>query len=212
MSKELILVLGGARAGKSAFAQGLAQATGQRVLCMVTAEPGDEEMRRRIQRHRQRRPPGWRVVEEPLAVAQALAPFLDATDVALIDCLTVWVSNLLLAALPGGVIRGFRQAEVAEKAVSQATEDLLARYRDGPASFVVVSNEVGMGLVPEYPLGRLYRDCLGRANQQVAAQADRVYYLVAGLALDWKSLGAAFPRADQGELREGGQGHAPDRR
>jgi adenosylcobinamide kinase/adenosylcobinamide-phosphate guanylyltransferase len=212
MSKELILVLGGARAGKSAFAQGLAQATGQRVLCMVTAEPGDEEMRRRIQRHRQRRPPGWRVVEEPLAVAQALAPFLDATDVALIDCLTVWVSNLLLAALPGGVIRGFRQAEVAEKAVSQATEDLLARYRDGPASFVVVSNEVGMGLVPEYPLGRLYRDGLGRANQQVAAQADRVYYLVAGLALDWKSLGAAFPRADQGELREGGQGHAPDRR
>ena len=212
MGKELILVLGGARAGKSAFAQGLAQAMGRRVLCLVTAEAGDEEMRRRIQRHRQKRPSTWRVVEEPLAVAQALTSFLDATDVALIDCLTVWVSNLLLAALPGGVVQGFRQAEVAEKAVSQAMEDLLVHYREGPASFVVVSNEVGMGVVPEYPLGRLYRDCLGRANQQVAAQADRVYYLVAGLPLDWKSLGAVFPPADQGEPREGGQGHAPHRR
>ena len=124
----------------------------------------------------------------------------------------MWVSNLLLAALPEGLDQGFRQAEVAEKAVSRAVEDLLARYREGPASFVVVSNEVGMGLVPEYPLGRLYRDCLGRANQQVAAQADRVYYLVAGLALDWKSLGPVFPPADQGEPREGGQGHAPNRR
>jgi adenosylcobinamide kinase/adenosylcobinamide-phosphate guanylyltransferase len=212
VGKELILVLGGARAGKSAFAQRLAQAMGRRVLCVVTAQPGDEEMRQRIQRHRQRRPPAWRVVEEPLAVAQALAPFLDATDVALIDCLTVWVSNLLLAALPGGLVQGFRQAEVAEKAVSEAVEDLLVRYREGPASFIVVSNEVGMGLVPEYPLGRLYRDCLGRANQQVAAQADRVYYLVAGLALDWKSLGPVFPSADQKEPREGEQGHAPHRR
>ena len=212
MSKELILVLGGARAGKSAFAQRLAQAMGRRVLCVATAQPGDEEMRRRIRRHRQRRPSAWRLVEEPLAVAQALTPFLDATDVALIDCLTVWVSNLLLAALPGGVVQGFRQAEVAEKTVSRAMEDLLVRYREGPASFVVVSNEVGMGVVPEYPLGRLYRDCLGRANQQVAAQADRVYYVVAGLALDWKSLGPVFPPADQGEPREGGQGHDPHRR
>jgi adenosylcobinamide kinase/adenosylcobinamide-phosphate guanylyltransferase len=212
VSKELILVLGGARAGKSAFAQGLAQAMGRRVLCVVTAQPGDEEMRRRIQRHRQRRPPAWRVVEEPLAVAHALTPFLDATDVALIDCLTVWVSNLLLAALPGGVVQGFRQAEVAEKTVSRAMEDLLVRYREGPASFVVVSNEVGMGVVPEYPLGRLYRDCLGRANQQMAAQADRVYCLVAGLALDWKSLGPVFPPAGREEPREGGQGHAPHRR
>ena len=212
MGKELILVLGGARAGKSAFAQGLAQAMGRRVLCVVTAQPRDEEMRRRIQRHRQRRPPAWRVVEEPLAVAQALAPFLDATDVALIDCLTVWVSNLLLAELPEGVIQDFRRVEAAEKVVSRAVEDLLACYREGPASFVVVSNEVGMGLVPEYPLGRLYRDCLGRANQQVAAQADRVYYLVAGLALDWKSQGPVFSPADQGEPREGEQGHAPHRR
>jgi adenosylcobinamide kinase/adenosylcobinamide-phosphate guanylyltransferase len=212
VGKELILVLGGARAGKSAFAQRLAPTMGRRVLCLVTAQPGDEEMRRRIQRHRQRRPPAWRVVEEPLAVAQALTPFLDATDVALIDCLTVWVSNLLLAALPGGVVEGFKQAERAEKAVSRAMEDLLVLYRKGPASFVVVSNEVGMGLVPEYPLGRLYRDCLGRANQQVAAQADRVYYLVAGLALDWKSLGTVLSPADQGERREDGQGHAPHRR
>ena len=213
MGKELILVLGGARAGKSAFAQGLAQAMGPRVLCVVTAQPGDEEMRQRIQRHRQRRPPGWRVVEEPLAVAQALTPFLDATDVGLIDCLTVWVSNLLLAALPDGLIQNLKQAEAAEKAVSRAMDDLLARYREGGASFIVVSNEVGMGLVPEHPLGRLYRDCLGRANQQVAAQADRVYYLVAGLALDWKSLGPLFSPADRGEPREGERrGHAAHRR
>ncbi len=199
MGKELILVLGGARAGKSAFAQGLAQTMGRRVLCVVTAQPHDEEMRRRIRHHKQRRPAAWRVVEEPLVVAQALGPFLDEADVVLIDCLTVWVSNLLLAALPEGSIENFRQAEAAEKAVNRAVEDLLARYREGGASFVVVSNEVGMGLVPEYPLGRLYRDCLGRANQQVAAQADRVYYLVAGLALDWKSLGPAFSPTENRE-------------
>ncbi len=212
MGKELILVLGGARAGKSAFAQSLAEAMGPRVLCLVTAQPIDDEMRRRIQRHRLKRPRDWRVVEEPLAVPQALTPFLDATDVALIDCLTVWVSNLLLGALPGGLVGDFRQTEAAEEAVSRAMDGLLACYREGPASFVVVSNEVGMGLVPEYPLGRLYRDCLGRANQQVAAQADKVYYLLAGLALDWKSLGSVFPPADKGESREGGHGHAPHRR
>ena len=212
MGKELILVLGGARAGKSAFAQELTQRIGRRVLCVFTAQAGDEEMRRRIERHRQRRRRDWRVVEEPLTIAQALTPFLDATDVALIDCLTVWVSNLLLAELPGGVVKGSRQAETAEKAVSRAVEDLLACYREGPASFVMVSNEVGMGVVPEYPLGRLYRDCLGRANQQIAAQADKVYYLVAGLALDWKSLGSVSPLANREEPGEGGQGHDPDRR
>jgi adenosylcobinamide kinase/adenosylcobinamide-phosphate guanylyltransferase len=199
VGKELILVLGGARAGKSAFAQRLAQTMGHRVLCAVTAQPRDEEMRRRIRHHKERRPAAWRVVEEPVVVAQALGPFLDEADIVLIDCLTVWVSNLLLAALPEGLIENFRQAEAAEKAVSRAMEDLLVRYRGGGASFIVVSNEVGMGLVPDHPLGRLYRDCLGRANQRVAAQADRVYCLVAGLALDWKSLGRAFSPTENRE-------------
>jgi adenosylcobinamide kinase/adenosylcobinamide-phosphate guanylyltransferase len=115
----------------------------------------------------------------------------------------VWVSNLLLAALPGGVDQGFRQAEVAEKAVSRAVDDLLTCYHEGPASFVVVSNEVGMGLVPEYPLGRLYRDCLGRANQQVAAEADRVYYLVAAqpwTGSPWDHLPPADRQSPRGRV------------
>lgn len=188
MSKELMLVLGGARSGKSAFALKLAQEAGGRVLYVATAQPGDEEMRWRIARHRRARPPSWRLLEEPLAVAQALAPLLDDADIVLLDCLTIWVSNLLLSALPEGVVRGRQEVDAAETAVEEATAALLRCYCQGNASFLVISNEAGMGLVPAHPLGRLFRDVLGKANQRLAAQADKVYFLLAGMALDVKAL------------------------
>jgi len=194
MSKELILVLGGARSGKSAFALKLTQEAGGRLLYVATAQPGDDEMRCRIARHRRARPRSWRLLEEPLAVGAAVAPLLDDADIVLIDCLTIWVSNLVLSALPGGIVGGPVEAAAAERVVDEAIGALLQSYRDGTASFIVVSNEVGLGLVPEHPLGRLYRDVLGRANQRVAAQADKVYLLVAGMAVDVCALqGAAGP-------------------
>ena len=189
MAKELIVVLGGARSGKSAFALKLAREAGGRVLHVATAWPGDEEMRWRVARHRRARPQSWRLLEEPLAVAQVLAALLDDADIVLIDCLTIWVSNLLLSAVSEGAVRGQQEAEAAERVVDEAIGALLRCYRQGKASFVIISNEVGMGLVPEHPLGRLFRDALGRANQRLAGRADKVYFLLAGMAVDVKALG-----------------------
>lgn len=171
---ELTLVLGGARSGKSAFAQRLAEAYGRRILFVATAEAGDEEMARRIEEHRRARPASWRTVEEPLAVAQALRRGAGDAEAVVLDSLTLWVSNLLL------------RAEDAERGVEGAVDDLLAWVDEAEARCVVVSDEVGQGLVPEGPLGRRFRDLLGTANQRLAARAEKVYYVVAGLALPLK--------------------------
>lgn len=180
--KELILILGGARSGKSAYAERLARERGGGVLFVATAQAGDEEMARRIADHRAARPAGWRTLEEPVAVAGRLATEGADAGTVLLDCVTLLVSNLLLAheGEGEGAVAGRVEAEIA---------GLLRRYEEGAATWLVVSNEVGLGLVPPYPLGRLYRDLLGRANQRLAARADRVYLMVAGLPLDVKALG-----------------------
>ena len=176
MAKELILVLGGARAGKSAFAQGLAEKGHQRVLFVATAEAGDAEMAERIAEHRRQRAAEWDTLEEPLELSAALEQASPNYNTILLDCLTLWVSNLL------GV--GRRTQDVVTE-----TQRLLEVYEVGAATWIVVSNEVGLGVVPPSELGRRYRDALGRANQLVARRADRVYLLVAGLALDLKAAG-----------------------
>lgn len=181
---ELVLVLGGARSGKSAFAQRLAQGYGPAVLYVATAEAGDAEMARRIEEHRRARPPSWRTLEEPLAVPQALRRGAGGANAVVLDSLTLWVSNLLL------------RAEDAEREVERAVDDLLAWIDEAGAPCIVVSDEVGQGLVPSSPLGRRFRDLLGSVNQRLAARAERVYYLVAGLALPLKAP-AASP-SDQG--------------
>ena len=174
---RLILILGGARSGKSRFAEGLAARLGARVLFVATAMGEDEEMRRRIAGHRQARPAAWRTLEEPLQLAPAIARQAGNAEVVLVDCLTLWVSNLLLA-------QGGEEADAdAEEAVLREVAKLIDVYRQGAATFLVIANEVGLGLVPPYPLGRLYRDALGRANQLLAAAADAVYFMVAGLPL-----------------------------
>lgn len=174
MSKRLTLVLGGVRAGKSRYAQRLAQA-GQRVLVVATAEAGDPEMSARIQAHRKERPAHWDTLEEPLDLATALAPRLPGYDTVLLDCLTLWVSNLLLED---------HDAARAALDISAESHRLLKLYEDGDSSWIVVSNEVGHGVIPANELARRYADALGRVNQVFAAAADDVIMMFAGLPVN----------------------------
>ncbi|NPV08438.1 MAG: bifunctional adenosylcobinamide kinase/adenosylcobinamide-phosphate guanylyltransferase [Anaerolineae bacterium] len=180
---QLHFILGGARSGKSTFAQELAcRMAGDDVLFVATAEASDPEMEARIRHHRSQRPPAWRTLEAPLHAGARVAEALTGSEKAiLLDCLTLLVSNAIIAA------GGEREPVAAAAAVEAEVEALLRCTSLGP-HLIVVSNEVGLGLVPEYPLGRLYRDSLGRANQIVAERADRVYFLVAGIPVDLKRL------------------------
>lgn len=181
----LTLLLGGVRAGKSAKALALASASdrGRGVLFVATAQPFDEEMARRIAAHRRERPAHWRTMESAIDVAPDLDAHLSdngSVDALVVDCLTLWVSNLLLAAGEG---------QDAESLVARHVESLLgvlSRAAENRTHCIVVSNEVGLGVVPPTPLGRAYRDALGRANQLVAAAADDVRLLVAGLEVPLK--------------------------
>jgi adenosylcobinamide kinase/adenosylcobinamide-phosphate guanylyltransferase len=169
----LTLIIGGARSGKSALALALAEAEararGGAPVMLATAEALDEEMAERIARHRAERGPAWRTVEAPLDLAGALAD-LGARDAAVIDCLTLWLSNLMHAAAD----------------LEAAGEALLAAVAACPAALVMVANEVGMGIVPENALARRFRDAAGRLNRRVADEADRVVVVFAGQALTLK--------------------------
>ena len=178
MSKRLTLVLGGVRAGKSRHAQTLAQ-TGQRVLVVATAEAGDAEMAARIQAHRADRPEHWDTLEEPLDLVTALAPRLSDCDTVLLDCLTLWVSNLLLSPADAGQ----EPPDIPAKA-----HRLLRIYEEGDASWIVVSNEVGLGVIPANELTRAYADALGRVNQIFAAAADDVIVMFAGMPVNINAL------------------------
>ena len=179
---ELTLVLGGARAGKSAYAERLVTDYGPRVLYVATAEIKDDEMRARVEAHQARRPSTWTTLEAPASVGAALLATQPAVDGLLLDCLTLLVTNVVLTHEDETVENSAAEA-VADAAVTAEIKALLTAQKQLGLPMVVVSNEVGMGLVPPYPLGRLYRDVLGRANQRLAATADRVYLLVAGLPL-----------------------------
>ena len=174
---RLTLVLGGVRAGKSAFAQRLAS-DGKRVLFVATAEAGDAEMAARIAAHQASRPAEWDTLEEPMGLAAALRRTVNSYDLVLLDCLTLWVSNLLTSAREGAGNWVIAQAEA-----------LLAVQRESDAEWVVVSNEVGLGVVPRTPLGRAFEDALGRVNQLFAARADAVYLMTAGIPLQIKGGG-----------------------
>lgn len=175
---KLTLILGGARSGKSAFAERLA-ASGRRVLFVATAEARDEDMALRIAAHRRSRPPAWATLEEPLDLAAALAAAENACDTVVIDCLTLWVSNLALM-----------DPSPPDSEVLARAEGLLEVCRRSARRWIAITNEVGLGIVPDTPLGRRYRDLLGRVNQAFARQAGQVYLVVAGLALDLKAAGA----------------------
>ena len=180
---RLILVLGGVRSGKSDYAEELAQSLGQtQVLFVATAEAGDAEMARRIAAHQQSRPALWRTLEAPRNIGEAIQHDLGDAAVVLVDCITLLVSNVMLA------LGDDPDSAQAENAVQDEIQALLRVCRCSPMTCIAVSNEVGLGVVPEHRLGRLYRDLLGKANQALAAQADEVYLLVAGLAVELKAL------------------------
>ncbi|MSQ09440.1 MAG: bifunctional adenosylcobinamide kinase/adenosylcobinamide-phosphate guanylyltransferase [Dehalococcoidia bacterium] len=188
MAKAFTLILGGVRSGKSDLAQKLAQHAGGQVLFLATAEPGDAEMQTRIAAHRAQRPAGWRTVEAPLQLADTLDRHAAGVDVVLLDCVTLWVSNIMAAVTPVGAESPSMAA--AEGALAQELGALHDWHRGTSASIIAVSNEVGMGLVPPYPSGRLYRDLLGMANQRLATLATQVYVTFAGIPVDVKALSA----------------------
>ena len=176
MSAQFILILGGARSGKSDYAEKLAGQLGRRVLYIATAEAKDDEMIARVAAHRQARPAEWQTLEAPRQVGAALASIQGTPEVLLLDCMTLLVSNIILA------LETKPQTEI-ETAVYNEIEAMLDAREKLGVPLVVVSNEVGLGLVPPYELGRTYRDVLGRANQHLAALADQVLFMIAGLPL-----------------------------
>jgi adenosylcobinamide kinase/adenosylcobinamide-phosphate guanylyltransferase len=174
---SIILILGGARSGKSRYAQALAEKLGRKVLYVATAEALDDEMKARIEAHRRSRPSSWKTVEAASNVAAAIADDVVEADVVIIDCLTLLLSNV--ADEDAGV-------EVWEKRAAEELDRLVALADGAAARFIVVSNEVGLGLVPAYPLGRGFRDVVGWANQMLARRAAEVYFMVAGIPLKLK--------------------------
>lgn len=213
---KFIFITGGARSGKSSFAEKIAadiekrgrktavkggeqeandriceqekivENHGQgdvRVTYVATCAPRDGEMMRRIEKHRRNRPQRWRTVEEECRVAEVVREEGMKSEVILLDCLTLLISNLLLG-------RDFAgdKIESAEKSILSEIKKLAEVARDVPATVIAVSNEVGMGVVPDNEMGRAYRDILGRANQIMAAYADRVYLVVAGIPMEIKTF------------------------
>jgi adenosylcobinamide kinase/adenosylcobinamide-phosphate guanylyltransferase len=182
--KSLCLILGGVRSGKSTFAERRALAHGGPVTYLATARVTDEEMRERIAAHRRARPAAWTTCEAAETVPAALRAASAQPGVVLLDCLTNFVANLMTVRPEEHYEDPPREElQAAEERVVAAVQDLLAAYAAGSADLIIVSNEVGLGVVPPYALGRAYRDALGRANAAVAAAADEVYWMVAGLAL-----------------------------
>ena len=174
MKPRLIFVTGGSRSGKSQFAQDLAHSFEGRKVFIATAEPLDNEMKERIAAHRKARPSGWDTVEEPRHLGKVVSECSVTHDVILIDCLTLWISNLLT------------NNSLNQQEVSSEVKNLVDDCKTEKATVVVVSNELGMGIVPVDSITRLYRDIVGKANQQVAAASDQVFLVVAGIPVKIK--------------------------
>ena len=181
-----ILIIGGARSGKSHFAQELAVMSGKPVLFVATAAAGDEEMRQRIEEHRRARPTAWNTLELTTHLGSQIAKQIGGAQVVIVDCITLLVSNIL------GQYTNQTDEQIdaprIEKSVVSEIIELVECINHTDASFIIVTNEVGMGLVPVNKLGRLYRDLLGRANQLLAERADEVYLMVAGLPIKIKPI------------------------
>ncbi len=183
----LTLITGGARAGKSRFAEQLAwEKAGEAVCYLATAEALDAEMAERIQQHRDRRPSRWLTLEAPRQVASQLDN-VPPDRLVLLDCLTMWVSNLLLSS---------DSANSAHSELDRQLDQFLIWSYQHPKEVLVVSNEVGLGVVPPNQLGRQYQDLLGRANQRLASAASAVYLMVAGLPIDIKALAISLPSGE----------------
>lgn len=172
---NITLILGGARSGKSSYAQSLAEETSKSVTFLATAQALDDEMSARIQKHRAERPANWATLEIPLDIATHVRQI--KSDIVILDCITLLVSNLLMQ---------FVQQDLVDEALFLSSlrremHELLSLLRTIDQHWLIISNEVGLGLVPEYQMGRVYRDGLGWANQKLAREADKVIFMVAGI-------------------------------
>jgi adenosylcobinamide kinase/adenosylcobinamide-phosphate guanylyltransferase len=191
VSGHITLVTGGARSGKSAWADQRARESGRQVLYVATATAGDDEMAARIAAHQAQRPSHWRTIEEPGNLLHAVQANATPGDAVVVDCLTLWVSNVLLKAI--GPERDADMMPLSawtatEASVVNEAQALLTDARDRDLTLILVSNEVGMGVVPATSVGRHYRDILGRVNQVVGSTADALILMVAGLAVDLRLL------------------------
>lgn len=180
---KLIFITGGVRSGKSSYAQRLAHTFGGQVYYIATSIPGDQEMEARVAEHRQRRPKSWKTLEEACNPAPLIMAHDQPGTVFLIDCLTMLVNNLMCRPV----------SPASEGFVLRRIQELTQTAAAAQGRTIMVSNEVGSGIVPADPLSRAYRDILGRANQMVSQAADEVYLCAAGLAVEVKSRSAFVP-------------------
>jgi len=176
MSK-ITLILGGARSGKSSYAQRLAEETGKSVTFIATAEALDEEMSARIQKHRAERPSNWETLEVPFGVASHMQRI--KSNIVILDCITLLISNLLMQFVKDDLVDEAQFKLAVQKEIEELVIAIGAQEKD----WIIISNELGLGLVPPYQMGRVYRDWLGWANQRLAREADKVIFMVAGIPM-----------------------------
>ena len=199
MSK-FTLITGGARSGKSTFAELLAAQAKSKVIYIATARIWDGEMALRVKKHQEQRPSSWLLIEEPLNVQDTLTQLKDEEGVVLLDCVTLWLTNLLLAgqveqsnhsdqSAPSDLQNSRHIYNHLEPQILATVQDVARLAQEIKPKVIFVTNEVGQGIVPENPLGRAYRDLAGRSNQILARSADHVYMVVAGLPMDLKHSG-----------------------
>lgn len=182
MQGKIVLITGGTRSGKSVFAEKYAAAQSDRVAYIATAHVYDQEMQMRVTMHRKRRPDTWQTFEAPYHAEQVLPEAVKRADIILFDCLTIYTSNLLLAEnVPANPEERFQY-------VMKEIDTLVDSCRKSQATILFVTNEVGMGIVPENALAREYRDVAGMVNQKIAACADEVYLVVCGLPVELKKI------------------------
>lgn len=208
MIPQFTLVTGGARSGKSRFAELLAAHDQRPVIYIATAQIWDEEMALRVKKHRQQRPSTWRLIEEPRNIGEILIELKDEDVVILLDCVTLWLTNLLLAGqaeqaqraaptdpslngeeFPLSLQKDNHIYSQVEPQILAMVEDVARLAREVKPAVIFVTNEVGQGIVPENPLSRAYRDLAGRSNQILAHKADQVYMVVAGFPMEIKHSG-----------------------
>jgi adenosylcobinamide kinase/adenosylcobinamide-phosphate guanylyltransferase len=174
---QITLILGGARSGKSSYAQQLAEDSGKSVTFLATAQALDDEMSARIKKHKAERPADWQTLEVPLDIASHVGQI--KSDVVILDCVTLLATNLMMQFVKDDLVEEAPFIEALHKEV----DELIATIHTGKQDWIIISNEIGLGLVPPYQMGRVYRDLLGWANQHLAREADKVIFMVAGIPM-----------------------------